>query len=210
MTKPVTRSLSLLTDKDLITLIQTGHRDAQEAKLILLQRYKNLLLKTLTPYLKQLKDFKELHSTATYGFLIAIERFNSDKGSSLGSFARPYMIGLLSDYIKLVINAEQNESHNNSDSISNDEHTHSPDALENKANDTDLDAEADRAMLALDVTKFRGTLSSRENEVVEKVFYHGKTFAETAGEMGISKQRVNQIWNSIKEKGQITLKHFNK
>lgn len=67
-----------------------------------------------------------------------------------------------------------------------------------------LDGEEEDEM-EMDAYALLSTLSKKEADVVEKILFDGKTFHATGIEMGLSKQRIHQIYKSalIKLKGVI-------
>ena len=133
---------------------------------------------------------------------MSLEKFDAGKGKSIGVYAHFYLLNMLCDYIKNSIKHEKYQF-----KIFNKEKN---DFIfpENINDEISLDDEVDTSILKSEVKRFRLKLTAQESQLIEYVYYEGKTLTESAILLGVCKQRASRILRNIKEKGKKFFKYY--
>jgi len=124
---------------------------------------------------------------AELGFIDAYRRYDPSRGVSIGAFASQHVIGAVREALAPYM------VRGNAVSIE-DVPEDSEDALQ-------VSDPASRIEIAIMVREFVKGLTRRQQYVVEQVFWHDRSQAEVARELGISRQAVAMTLDSVYARG---------
>jgi RNA polymerase sigma factor (sigma-70 family) len=177
-----------------VSCITPGSPDDDRLLLRALTAHKPLLARNVQ-WVKQVGLLQHHHQhedawqAARLGFILAYRRYDASRGVSIGAFAGPHVTGSVREALAAYVV----------------EGTAVPiEEVSEAAEDALLEDAAHRAEaieFALMMRAFVAGLTRRQQYVVEQVFWHDRSQADIARELGITRQAVAMTLDSVYARG---------
>ena len=203
--------LSTLSEKELITLVKKECNYTNDAKTALLKKYQPYISNLLKLYPSYIKE--DLEVLAYVGLIKAIENFDLKKGVKLITFARFYIKKEIANFIKNELELTKREVSEllieDPQYISIEEHEIRKSKNEIYWEKMAVEKEYDDNITQVQINSFTKELTPQQQLLINLMFYHGNSATEVAKHLNISKPRVTQLLNCIKNKGLKKLTYLN-
>jgi RNA polymerase sigma factor (sigma-70 family) len=173
----------------------TQQSDADQPLLTALTAYKPLLARNVrwareAGLLRYHHQHKDAWQAARLGFIQAYRRYDPSRGASIGGFARPHVTGAVRE--ALAAYAVEGTAVSIEDVAEAGD-----DALQVEDAASRTEALETTAM----VRAFVAGLTPRQQYVVDQVFWHDRSQADIARELGITRQAVAMTLESVYARG---------
>ena len=189
---------SAASQRDFALAAEDSNAAAPAAKQSLLAQFQPLIESVANHVARSCPDSREdIHQAATLGLLIAIDRLDPAREAGLAAYAPRWVKG------------EARKAASSSVGYRNTTVTLPDWGLDAAAGADDPDLRRSEVHeIQVAVRAFLATLGPRSRYVIEQVFVVGRTQADVARTLGVSRARINAIIRDVCAKGRHTLAEF--
>lgn len=200
-----------IQDNDLIDVIQTNSSQSEIAQKELLRRYEPLLKSIIKPY-KQFKYLiEDIKQNASFGLLLAINRYDKTKGVKFGTYCKFYIL----KYVKEIINSDmkvkgivkRRKQKDGQPLINENEITPQPSENYDKI-EAKQDEEVDFYLLGQVINNILDKFSRSQKKLIYLLFWENLSITEASRILGYSRQAGHKALNIIKGQVRVKLNNY--